>query len=90
MATAQYSVAIPDPPNVIPRAAFYGVAPREAFVRHVKDPAPSALLASGATRAPPREFRAPGGEGFMDTPLANLPFEVWEPPTLGFASRWAP
>ena len=89
MVTAQYSVAIHGPPIAIPRAAFYGAAPREAFARHVKDPAPSALLASGATRAPPREFRAPGGEGFMDTPLANLPFEVWGPPTTSFASRWA-
>ena len=48
-------------------------------MQYGKDPAPSALLASGTTRAPYRELRKLGGGGSTDTPPANLPCEVWEP-----------
>ena len=61
------------PRNPRPRPTFEGASPREVFERDGKDPAPIALLVSGATRAPSSEFRMLDGEGRMETSSANLP-----------------
>ena len=60
------------PLNPIPRPSCDGLPANHDDVRKDVGPAPLALVANGAQRVGPREFRMLGGGGHLATPLAPM------------------